>query len=124
MSVKTNRSSINSFITRDGSRIRELMHPQQHAQACGVARQSLAEARIAVGNKTHLHRHHNTEELYHITAGQGLMTLGNDCFTVTDGDTICIQPGTPHCIENTGDDELVLLCCCAPAYSHDDTELL
>jgi len=43
---------------------------------------------------------------------------------VGPGDTICIPPGTPHCIENTGIEALHLLCCCAPAYAHDDTELL
>ena len=27
-------------------------------------------------------------------------------------------------IENAGEGELVILCCCAPAYEHDDTVLL
>ena len=52
------------------------------------------------------------------------MTLGNKQFDVRVGDTICIAPGTPHCIENTGSQDLVILCSCAPAYRHDDTELL
>ena len=52
------------------------------------------------------------------------MTLGSDSFDVTAGDSVCITPGTPHCIENTGDTELRLLCCCAPAYAHTDTEIL
>ena len=52
------------------------------------------------------------------------MTLGQEEFEVTTGDTICIPPGTPHCIENTGGQALVILCSCAPAYAHDDTELL
>jgi mannose-6-phosphate isomerase-like protein (cupin superfamily) len=40
------------------------------------------------------------------------------------GDSIAIPPGTPHCLENKGSQALHILCCCAPAYSHDDTELL
>jgi len=92
------------------------MHPDQH----GVKRQSLAEARIPIGEKTRLHLHEKTEELYHITQGVGIMTLGDEQFEARAGDTICISPGMKHCIENTGTEELVILCCCSPAYAHDD----
>ncbi len=108
------------FLTKDGSTIRELMHPSAH----GNANQSLAEAVVPVGVTTKLHRHHKSEELYHITAGDGRMTLGSESFTVKPGDTVCIPPGTPHNIANTGGAELRILCCCAPAYSHNDTDLL
>jgi mannose-6-phosphate isomerase-like protein (cupin superfamily) len=108
------------YVTKDGSVIRELMHPVLG----DVTNQSLAEATVAVKQKTHLHQHRTTEELYFITAGQGLMTLGDRQFEVHVGDTVCIRPGTPHCIENTGNQDLVLLCSCSPAYDHDDTEVL
>jgi mannose-6-phosphate isomerase-like protein (cupin superfamily) len=52
------------------------------------------------------------------------MTLGNDTFPVAAGDTVCIPPGTAHCVENTGLEPLVILCACTPAYSHEDTELV
>lgn len=118
--MKTRYAEIPAYQTRDGSEIRELMHPDQH----GNARQSLAEAVIAAGQRTRLHCHHRSEELYHITHGSGLMTLAGYCFAVGMGDTVCIPPGTPHCIENTGKDNLHVLCCCSPPYSHEDTELL
>jgi len=108
------------FTTRDGSLIRELMHPAQH----GNRQQSLAEAIVKPGQTTILHRHRRSEELYHITQGQGLMTLGNEQFVVQASDTVCIPPGTAHCVLNTGDIDLHILCCCSPPYSHDDTELL
>ncbi len=111
---------IEAFVTKDGSLIRELMHPDTHHNS----KQSLAEAVIAAGKKTQLHRHAKSEELYHITAGQGRMTLGDETLMVTVQDTVCIPPGALHCIENTGAGDLVILCCCSPAYSHDDTELL
>jgi mannose-6-phosphate isomerase-like protein (cupin superfamily) len=57
-------------------------------------------------------------------AGHGLMTLGESTFGVGVGDTICIPPGTPHCIVNTGERDLCILCCCAPAYDDRDTDLL
>jgi mannose-6-phosphate isomerase-like protein (cupin superfamily) len=118
--VKTSLSKVASYITKDGSEIRELLHPSQH----GVRNQSLAEAVIPPGTSTQLHRHHQTEEIYHVTRGNGRMTLGEKQFEITVGDSIAILPGTPHCVENHGAEALHILCCCAPAYSHDDTELL
>jgi mannose-6-phosphate isomerase-like protein (cupin superfamily) len=113
-------SEVGPHPTLDGSEIRELMHPD-HQPVC---RQSLAEALVAPGLRTRLHRHRATEEIYHITAGQGLITLAGERFRVDRGDSVLIPPGTPHCIENTGALPLRILCCCSPAYRHDDTELL
>jgi mannose-6-phosphate isomerase-like protein (cupin superfamily) len=113
-------NSVPPYITKDGSVIRELMHPSVQ----GNNNQSLAEATVPVGGKTLLHKHRITEELYHITQGRGLMTLGDESFDVAVGDTVCIAPGTAHCIENLGVEPLVLLCCCSPAYAHEDTELV
>ena len=118
--MRTTYNAINSYITNDGSEIRELMHPSVH----GNRNQSLAEATVPPGAQTALHRHQITEEIYHITSGAGMMMLGDERFAVTVGDTICIAPGTPHCIVNTGGVPLNILCACSPAYSHDDTELL
>jgi len=112
--------SVPLYITKDGSTIRELMHPAVH----GNRNQSLAEARLEPGAVTELHLHRRSEELYHITAGEGVMTLGDAQFVVRVGDTVCIPPGTPHRLRNTGGTTLVVLCCCSPPYSHDDTELL
>ena len=117
---RTHYQDSRPFTTKDGSTIRELMHPHQH----GNRNQSLAEASVPPGTTTLLHRHHQSEELYHITAGKGEMILGNERFSISVGDTVLIPPGTPHAIENRGDIELKILCCCAPAYSHQDTELL
>ena len=108
------------YVTKDGSLIRELMHPDRH----GCRSQSLAEATIAPAATTAFYRHRTTEELYHIVAGAGLMTLGAERFEVHVGDTVCIAPGVVHSIVNIGEQPLRILCCCAPAYRHDDTELV
>jgi mannose-6-phosphate isomerase-like protein (cupin superfamily) len=118
--MKTSYRNIEPYITRDGSEIRELMHPRVH----GNRSQSLAEAVIRSGERTLLHRHRVTEELYHVTSGSGLVTLGDEQLPVSAGDTVLIMPGTPHCVAASGDQPLRILCCCSPAYSHDDTELL
>ncbi len=118
--TQTRYADIPAYTTKDGSLIRELLHPDRH----GNANQSLAEAQVPPGAATRLHRHRLTEELYHITAGQGEMTLGEAIMAIKPGDTVAIPPGTPHRVVNTGAETLVILCCCAPPYAHDDTELL
>lgn len=116
----THYDNLPAYTTKDGSSIRELMHPDQH----GSKQQSLAEATVPSGNETLLHQHRNSEELYHITQGRGLMTLGDETLEVRQGDTICIPPLTPHKIKNMGTTDLKILCCCSPAYAHEDTFLL
>lgn len=118
--MKTSRDDTQPYVTKDGSLIRELLHPAVHGN-CSL---SLAEAIVAPGATTVLHRHHRAEEIYHVLAGSGCMTLGAEQFFLAPGDTVSISPGRPHRVENTGSVPLRILCCCAPAYAHDDTELL
>lgn len=118
--MKTSYRSIAAYVTKDGSEIRELMHPDVH----GNVRQSLAEAIIQPRQKTQLHRHLMSEELYHVTQGTGIMSLGETSLLVGAGDTVHIAPGVAHCVQATGESPLHILCCCSPAYSHEDTEML
>ena len=105
------------FITKDGSEIRELAG----IPAGNSVNQSLAEATVQPGAETDEHYHGETEEIYLFTSGNGVMKLGDEETEVSAGDTVVIPPGTPHKLRNTGTEPLKLLCCCAPAYSHDDT---
>ncbi len=107
------------FITADGSSIRELAG----VPTGNAANQSLAEATVPPGGATIEHFHRTSEEIYLFTSGMGRMTLGEDEAAVRAGDAVVIPPGTPHKLRNTGPEPLVLLCCCAPAYSHEDTVL-
>ena len=120
MIMKTRYTDIKPYQTRDGSQIRELMHPDTH----GNQQQSLAQATVPAGTVTLLHKHRVSEEIYHFTEGRGQMTLGEEQFEVQSGDTVCIPPNTPHKLLNDGETPLVLFCCCSPPYSHEDTELL
>jgi mannose-6-phosphate isomerase-like protein (cupin superfamily) len=114
---KANLDDLTSFITADGSSIRELAGP-----AWTKARnQSLAEATVPPGSETAEHYHPKAEELYYFVAGAGRMRLGDEEADVAVGDCVVIAPGTPHKLWNAGPEPLVLLCCCAPAYSDDDT---
>lgn len=112
-----NLESVPAFITKDGSEIRELLAHRNSS----IRNQSLAEARIAPGQATQEHYHRVTEEIYFITHGSGRMRIEGETRDVKPGDSIAIPPGKKHKIWNTGADSLRLLCCCAPAYEHEDT---
>ena len=109
-----------SFVTADGSSIRELAG----VPTGNAANQSLAEATVPPGSATIEHFHRSSEEIYLFTGGMGRMRLGDEECDVRAGDTVVIPPGSRHRLVNTGQEPLVLLCCCAPAYSDEDTVLV
>lgn len=116
----TNIAEVPAFTTKDGSEIRELLAPRN---SC-IRQQSLAEARLPPGASTTPHFHPRTEEIYYILDGVGWMRIGTEVRHVAAGDAIAIPPGSEHEIRNTGKGTLKFLCCCAPAYEHEDTVLL
>ncbi len=118
MDVVNHRETV-PFTTADGSTIRELLAHRNSA----IRQQSLAEARLKPGCATVPHHHAVTEEIYYILSGTAAMTLGHDTRDVGPGDAIAIPPGIRHTIRNTGPDELIFLCTCAPGYEHTDTFL-
>jgi mannose-6-phosphate isomerase-like protein (cupin superfamily) len=104
--------SVEPFVTKDGSTIRELHHTEV---------QSLAEATLEVEQATERHYHRVTEEIYFVLKGQGRMEVDGEVTFVRPGDAVLIPAGAWHQLENNGTSELRILCCCAPPYSHDDT---
>ena len=115
----TNITRVPSFITKDGSEIRELL---AHRNSC-IRNQTLAEARLPPGCSTTPHRHICTEEIYYVLEGRGQMRVGDEVREVGPGDAIAIPPGYSHQITNLATGTLKFLCCCAPGYEHDDTVL-
>ncbi len=105
------------FITKDGSSIREVAGRVSLA----TQNQSLAEATVPAGGATDQHFHRVSEEIYFFTAGAGRMRLGEDEADVRAGDTVVIPPGVEHKLWAAPDQDLQLLCCCAPAYANEDT---
>ena len=112
-----NLDQLPAFTTKDGSEIRELLAYRNSV----IRQQSLAEARLPVRGSTEEHYHVRAEEIYYITHGTGRMRIEGEERDVKAGDAIAIPPGRRHKLSNTGDETLRLLCCCAPAYEHDDT---
>ncbi len=115
----SNLDDVEPFITLDGSEIRELAG----RVSLPAVNQSLAEATVPPGGATTEHYHRVTEELYYFTAGRGRLRIDGQERDVRPGDCVVISPGAVHKLWNTGDAPLRLLCCCAPAYTHEDTVL-
>lgn len=108
------------FVTADGSSIRELAG----VPSGNATNQSLAEAVVPPAGATIAHFHRLAEEIYLFTYGSGRMRLGDEERAVSAGDCVVIPPGTVHKIWADDQGPLVVLCCCAPPYSHEDTVLL
>ena len=104
------------FTTKDSSTIRSIL---DRANA-PVQNQSLAEASLPQGAATQPHFHKQSEEFYFILEGTGEMTVADETCLVGPGDAVLIPPGAWHTIR-ASDSALRFLCCCAPAYSHEDT---
>lgn len=118
--TKTEYGDCPAFVTKDGSFVRELMAHRNSA----CERTSLAEARLEPGRKTDCHLHRKVEEIYYFLEGKGRILVGDEFYDVGPGTSILHRPGVRHQTWNTGDAPLVFLCLCAPAYEHDDTDLL
>ena len=108
----TSVNSVESFVTKDGSFIRELHHTEA---------QSLAEATLEPDQATERHYHRATEEIYFVLKGSGDMEVDGEHKRIAVGDGVLIPAGAWHSLHNNGTSELRILCCCVPPYSHDDT---
>jgi mannose-6-phosphate isomerase-like protein (cupin superfamily) len=114
-----NANRAKPFITKDNSEIREILSPGNSS----LGNQSLAEARVSPGKATIRHYHMKSEEIYYVLQGRAEIRVEGETKEVVEGDSIVILPGQKHRIWNTGDEDLVFLCCCAPAYGDEDTVL-
>jgi mannose-6-phosphate isomerase-like protein (cupin superfamily) len=115
-----NRGEVEPFTTKDSSEIREILAPANSS----IKNQSLAEAMLAPGLGTDEHYHLKAEEIYYVLDGRGRMQIEDEVREVEPGDGIAILPGKRHMIWNIGGSDLIFLCCCSPAYSHDDTVIV
>lgn len=78
---------------------------------------SIARARVEPGATTRWHRLAGTSERYVISAGQGLVEIGELApQAVGPGDVVLIPPGCRQRITNTGPGDLLFLAICTPPF--------
>ncbi|MOA16644.1 Cupin domain protein [compost metagenome] len=79
---------------------------------------SVAEARVAPGVTTQLHRLDGVVERYLIVKGRGMVDVGGlQPSEVGPGDLVVIPAGVPQRIGNLGEEELVFYCICTPRFT-------
>jgi mannose-6-phosphate isomerase-like protein (cupin superfamily) len=80
---------------------------------------SLARARVLPGVTTQLHML-SVAEWYIIESGSGRVWVGDaEPWAVEAGAVVTIPSGVAQRIENTGRDDLIFLCLCAPRFLQD-----
>ncbi|MFQ4140276.1 cupin domain-containing protein [Nodosilinea sp. PGN35] len=104
------------FVAGDGTRLRELLHPDKQDLAL---RYSLAHAVVPVGQVSIPHAL-TTSEVYYILSGRGEMHIDDAASPVEPGDAVYIPPGARQYLRNTGDNPLVFICLVDPAWRQED----
>ncbi|MGF1517688.1 MAG: cupin domain-containing protein [Nodosilinea sp.] len=107
------------FIAGDGTRLRELLHPDK--QTIDL-RYSLAHAVVPVGQVSTPHAL-ATSEVYYILTGQGEMYIDGETSRVEPGDAVYIPPRARQYIRNVGDSPLVFICLVDPAWRQEDERI-
>jgi mannose-6-phosphate isomerase-like protein (cupin superfamily) len=104
------------LVSRHGSEIRPLIDRTTSA----ITQCSVAEERLMPGQSVSPHFHRETEEVYYILEGEGMMTVGDESAGVIAGDAIMIPFNTVHSLENTGTSPMRIVLVCGPAFSRAD----
>jgi mannose-6-phosphate isomerase-like protein (cupin superfamily) len=67
------------------------------------------------GRKMRIHKHLNNDELIFIHKGEGTMTLDEQSIQVKTGDVVFVPRGTWHGLDNTGNENLLMVFQYSPA---------
>jgi mannose-6-phosphate isomerase-like protein (cupin superfamily) len=100
------------------------LHPYLTLERCFIAENfsdkevSIAVATVKPGITTKAHRLEGIQEIYIITAGEGMIVLsGLEPAQVSVGDVIVIPAGASQKITNTGKTDLEFYCVCTPRFN-------
>ena len=105
----------------DGTRLRELLHPNRKYHFSG--RYSLAHA-ILKPDEVSAGHILATLEVYFILSGHGMMRINDESSPVSAGDSVVIPSGSVQSIANIGKGDLEFLCIVDPAWCKKDETIL
>ena len=100
----------------EGTKIRQIFHP--HNTLNGIT-YSLSHSLVMPGKRSKIHKM-KTSEIYYILDGKGILHIDDEVFTVSIDNAIYITPHSKQFIENTGNEELKILCIVDPAWRQED----
>ena len=109
------------------SEVPELALPGRHlrwvANADALEPQYLSASviRVAPGEKVRpAHSHPNGEELIYIIRGTGRVLVDGDVSPVREGTLVLFRKGLVHMLQNTGEEEMKVVCFFAPSTNLDN----
>jgi len=115
-----NVQGITPLVSDHGEVVYELLG----AAAGGTQQHSLAQVTIPPGKASLKHYHPVAEESYYILSGTGRLEMGGGTALLRAGDGVAIPAMQVHQVFNVGDDDLVLLAVCVPAWTPDNSVYL
>jgi mannose-6-phosphate isomerase-like protein (cupin superfamily) len=77
---------------------------------------SVARVRVEGGKTTKLHALLQTAERYVMLSGSALVTVGDKCWQVNEGDVVVIKPNEAQKIQNQRRGDLIFLAICTPRF--------
>ena len=105
------------IMNQGGERIQEILG----VQAGSVYSHSIAEITIPPAGTAMPHFHKETEETYLILSGTATIQIQDEQLVLTAGEAVLIEPGEVHQIINNGEENLVFIAVCVPAWQPGDS---
>lgn len=92
--------------------------------AGGSQEYSLAQIVLPPGKASRKHYHPVAEESYYILSGTARMEVDGEAAALGVGDSVAVPPEKVHQIFNDGDENLIFLAICVPAWTPDNSVYL
>ncbi len=85
----------------------------EHCSTCVI--------RVAPGDKVRpAHSHPHSEEVIYVLSGRGRVLVDGEIAPVRAGSAVLFPQGKPHMLQNTGQEEMKVICFFAPATTLDN----
>ena len=107
---------LESFLGDEGTEIRQIFHP--HNTLNGI-RYSIAHSKIPPKKNSNPHKL-KSGETYFVLNGEGLIHVDEEVEKIQKNQSVFIPAFSMQYIENTGEDDLEVLCIVDPAWKKDD----
>ncbi|MDD3621442.1 MAG: cupin domain-containing protein [Methanofollis sp.] len=110
------------FTAGDRTHLREILHPKNEPEC--MNRCSISHAYLTSGEASLPHRLKISSETYYVLSGEGVMHINGESAQISAGQVVYIPPGAVQSLENTGEDDLVILAVVDPAWDVEDEEVM
>ena len=111
-------SKKSEYYFKEGCYIEEWLNTPDHSDM------SIARVRVEPNTQTKLHALAATTERYAILSGEGIVTIADKSWLVTEGDVVVIKPDQAQKIRNDKDEDLVFLAICVPRFEEQNYQQL